>query len=80
MDQYGRTVGEVILPDGKSLNRELVKAGFAWWHRQYSRDSSLGQLEAEAQAARRGLWVDSNPVPPWEFRRVQRELRGISHK
>jgi hypothetical protein len=26
-DQYGRLVGEVLLPDGGSLNQELVKAG-----------------------------------------------------
>ncbi len=29
-DRYGRAVGEVLLPDGRSLKRELVKAGFAW--------------------------------------------------
>lgn len=29
-DRYGRTVGEVFLEDGRSLNRELVKAGLAW--------------------------------------------------
>ena len=28
-DRYGRTVGEVILPDGRSLNHELVRAGLA---------------------------------------------------
>jgi micrococcal nuclease len=28
--RYGRTVGEVILPDGRSLNRELVRSGMAW--------------------------------------------------
>ncbi len=26
-DRYGRTVAEVLLPDGRSLNRELVRAG-----------------------------------------------------
>ena len=25
VDRYGRTVGEVVLPDGRSLNRELVR-------------------------------------------------------
>ena len=29
VDRYGRIVGKVILPDGKSLNREIVKAGYA---------------------------------------------------
>jgi len=26
-------------------------------------------LEAEARAARRGLWSDPNPLPPWDYRR-----------
>jgi micrococcal nuclease len=68
-DRYGRTLGYVILPDGRNLNRELVQAGLAWWYRQFSSDSSLGELEAEARAARRGLWKDPHPLPPWEFRR-----------
>jgi endonuclease YncB( thermonuclease family) len=67
-DRYGRTVGEVILPGGRSLNRELVRAGYAWWYRKYSSDRTLGLLEAEAQAARRGLWAEPNPVPPWDWR------------
>jgi micrococcal nuclease len=29
-DRYERTVAEVILPDGKSLNREMVAQGAAW--------------------------------------------------
>ena len=68
IDQHGRTVGEVILPDGRSLNRELVKAGFAWWYRKYSDDSTLGQLEEEARLNKRGLWSDSKSIAPWEFR------------
>jgi micrococcal nuclease len=70
-DRYGRTLGYVILPDGRNLNRELVQAGYAWWYRQFSSDSSLGELETGARAARRGLWQDSHPVPPWEFRKTR---------
>jgi endonuclease YncB( thermonuclease family) len=35
-DRYGRTVAEVILPDGRSLNREMVRQGMAWWYRRYA--------------------------------------------
>lgn len=30
-DRYWRLVVEVILPDGRSLNHELVRSGLAWW-------------------------------------------------
>ena len=65
-----RLVADVILPDGRNLNRELVRAGLAWWYRRYApHDAELEALEAEARAARRGLWADPHPVPPWEWRR-----------
>jgi len=67
-DRYGRELAEVILPDGRSLNRELVAAGYAWWYRKYSTDSTLEALEQMARKARRGLWADPDPVAPWDFR------------
>ncbi len=69
IDRYGRTVGEVILLDGRSLNRELINAGLAWWYRKYSEDETLGALEQVAREKRVGLWQDKLPVPPWDFRR-----------
>jgi micrococcal nuclease len=73
-DRYGRTVGEVILPSGSSLNYELVRAGLAWWYRDYApADIALRQAEEEARRARRGLWSDPNAEPPWEFRRQSRK-------
>ncbi|MDD5306737.1 MAG: thermonuclease family protein [Deltaproteobacteria bacterium] len=69
VDRYGRTVGFVTLPDGRSLNDEMLRAGLAWWYRDYSKDERLGALEREARLARRGLWVDPDPMPPWVWRR-----------
>lgn len=69
IDRYGRTVGEIILPDGRNLGYELVKAGFAWHYTAYSKDPELARLEAEARLEKRGLWADPAPVAPWEFRR-----------
>lgn len=68
-DRYGRTLAAVILPDGRSLNEELLKAGLAWWFRKYSKDLRLGELERQARVAKRGLWAEPHPVPPWEWRR-----------
>lgn len=67
-DKYGRTVADVVLADGRSLNRELVRAGYAWWYRRYSNDRTLAELEAHARATRSGLWADPHAVPPWEWR------------
>lgn len=72
-DRYGRLLAEVILPDGRILNHELLRAGLAWWYREYApHQSGLAALEAGAREARRGLWAESRPLPPWEFRRAGR--------
>jgi len=42
-------VGDVTLPDGRSLNRELVKLGMAWWYRRYSKDERLEVTEMAAR-------------------------------
>ena len=68
IDRYGRTVAEIILPDGRSLNRELISAGLAWWYQRYSSDQSLGQLQSQAKSAKLGLWSSDNPIAPWDFR------------
>lgn len=69
-------MAEIILPDGGNPNREIGCAGFAWWYQQYAkRETLLRDLEAEAQAARRGLWADPKPEPPWEWRRGAAEAR-----
>lgn len=71
-DRYGRTVAEVILPDGKSLNRELVRSGYAWHFVRYAPDDrEHATLEAEARAAKRGLWSQPGAVPPWDWRNGQ---------
>jgi endonuclease YncB( thermonuclease family) len=77
VDRYGRTVGEVFLPDGSNLNKKIVGAGYAWQYKRYSKDPEYGVREAEARAAKLGLWQDMNPVPPWEWRRGQRQASAV---
>lgn len=71
-DRYRRLVAEVVLPDGRSLNRELVGAGMAWHFTRYSKDERLARAEREARAARRGLWSEGRAVAPWEYRAERR--------
>lgn len=56
--RYGRTLADVILPDGSILNQELVRSGYAWWFRKYSDDPTL--------------WGDPHSIPPWDWRAAQR--------
>ena len=72
-DRYGRTVGKVMI-NGKDANLEQVKAGMAWWYRDYAKEQSppdrglYEQAEQQARTQHIGLWRDANPMPPWEFR------------
>jgi micrococcal nuclease len=67
-----------LLPDGMNLNQELVKQGWCWWYRKYAPgDRVLERLEHEARDAKKGLWADPQPVPPWEWR--QNRDKGYRH-
>ncbi|TDJ52698.1 MAG: hypothetical protein E2O42_03440 [Nitrospina sp.] len=70
IDKYDRRVGTVIIEDGRVLNEELVHAGLAWYYRVSPvRNPRLQRLEQGAFQNRLGLWVEKEPIPPWEFRR-----------
>jgi endonuclease YncB( thermonuclease family) len=69
-NSLGYLVGTVTLPNGRVLNRELVAAGLAWqkgW--LFFDDAELKVLEQRARRARKGLWKDPSPTPPWKFLR-----------
>ena len=70
-DRYGRTVG--IVWDGEiNVNQQMVTAGYAWVYRKYCSKSFCTEwitLEDKARSSRIGLWQESNPMPPWEWRR-----------
>jgi len=67
-DRYGRVLGRVVAADGTEANRYMVQQGAAWVYERYNTDTSLLSLQREAQEQKRGLWAESNPVPPWEWR------------
>lgn len=68
-DRYKRLTGVVINAKGANVNMELVKAGYAWHYKKYSSDMAYDEVEIIARQNKLGLWADSNPVPPWEWRK-----------
>jgi endonuclease YncB( thermonuclease family) len=72
-DKYGRTLADVLLLDGANVNHELVGKGWCWWYRKYApMDTELEALEKSARDAKKGLWQDPAPVPPWAYRKAIR--------
>jgi endonuclease YncB( thermonuclease family) len=66
-DRYGRSVCKVFV-DGLDTNLEQVKRGMAMVYRQYAHDVAYYRAEDEAKAAHRGVWSETNPTPPWQWR------------
>ena len=77
-DRYGRTVAQVVLIDGTNINYALVKNGYAWQYKAYSKNTELAALEQQAREDKLGLWQDANPTPPWDFRREKKQPKTDS--
>lgn len=75
IDPRGRIVGDVIMPDGKSLAKELLKAGYAWHYKEYSNDKELEGLEQKARKEKKGLWIENNPVAPWDYKKAKQKAQ-----
>jgi endonuclease YncB( thermonuclease family) len=70
-DRYGRAVGKVKCRE-TDAGAAQVALGMAWVFDRYSKPSSpLYPLQDAAKDARRGLWADKEPVPPWEWRKAK---------
>jgi endonuclease YncB( thermonuclease family) len=80
VDKYGRMVAHLSIK-GLNVNAEQIRRGMAWEYfassaasSQSSQDplhsnQSLKAIQEEAKNAPRGLWVQSNPIPPWTWRK-----------
>lgn len=72
-DRYGRILGRVETESGIEANRYMVQIGGAWVYERYNSDTSLPPVQHEAREQKRGLWADSKPVPPWEWRHSKKK-------
>lgn len=80
-DRYGRVVGKV-LHEKVDTDLQQIEVGLAWHYKQYAKEQSMedrlryADAENRARAAHLGLWLEVNPVPPWEWRR---STKRVSH-
>ncbi|MCS4051298.1 thermonuclease family protein [Salinibacter ruber] len=66
--RYGRAVASIEVQGG-DLGAMLIQDGLAWHYRQYApNETEYARLQRQARNAKRGLWSQSSPVPPWEWR------------
>jgi micrococcal nuclease len=71
-DRYGRKLGRLYCK-GSDINREMVTAGYAWVYDDYVTDRSFYENQSEARELKKGLWKDSNSIPPWEWRKRKKQ-------
>jgi micrococcal nuclease len=74
-DRWGRTVAHVLV-EGKDTNLMMLEQGMAWHYTEYSNNKRLQKAEDHARSVRNGLWADRDPVPPWDWRKTERERKG----
>ena len=73
-DRYGRILWKV-LHKGTDVNLEMVVSGLAWHYKHYEMEQPAADRRAyalaedRARSAHLGLWVETNPIPPWNYRR-----------
>jgi endonuclease YncB( thermonuclease family) len=72
-DRYGRILGQVFVGD-IDVNFAQVSAGLAWVYRDYPYTMMYFEEERAAREAQRGLWRDLSAVPPWVYRKTQKEM------
>ena len=75
VDRYGRTVAHVRC-GGLNVNWRQVEDGLAWCYPRYLKHpAECLPRENAAREAKKGLWSESNPQAPWDFRAAKQRQR-----
>jgi micrococcal nuclease len=73
IDKYDRFVADVFLTNQTNIAYEMIKNGMAWHFVKYSDDNNMADFEQIARKTKAGLWIDENPISPWDYRKKQME-------
>jgi len=78
VDKYGRMVAHLGL-NGLDVNAEQIRRGMAWEYSHFHSNKALVAMQEEAKQVPRGLWALSDPMPPWEWRKLHPNMDGKFH-
>ena len=80
-DRYDRVVAKVTL-EGRDIALEMLTLGMAWHYTRFESEQpaadrrEYADAQIRARVARRGLWADPAPVPPWDYRARHSDGKG----
>ena len=78
-DRYGREVCRLKSSTGADLADSILSAGLAWYSARYAAEQTPAEreryaaLEAQARAAKKGVWSDPDPLAPWDCRQLRKK-------
>ena len=75
VDCYGRIIGTVFC-GGIEINLVIVQNGYAWHYSFYDKTPAYIQAEKQARADKKGLWADSAPENPQQFRQMKNSRKS----
>lgn len=77
-DRYGRTLARVLV-NQSDVGLTQISSGLAWFYVKYAHEQPAEEVRRYAEAerlateARKGLWSERDPVPPWDWRHSRRD-------
>ena len=69
-DRTGNRLGVIYVDGAPDARMEMIKQGLAWTSEREPVEE-LELLKEEARLAKKGLWKEEHPTPPWVYRRQQ---------
>jgi endonuclease YncB( thermonuclease family) len=70
----------LVYVNGLNVNLEQVKRGYAWVYLEFLDRPYVSEFysaEKEARSKGLGLWKQTNPTPPWEWRKMKRKEKSF---
>ena len=67
LDRNKRILAHVYFQN-QYINLQMVSIGMAWHFKKYSNDAQFAFAENKAKKQKLGLWIQPNPIAPWDYR------------